>query len=48
MFDTLAKANAQCCIPILEDCARDKSLVKKYLNRFIGSEIAKPLNGDFL
>lgn len=47
MFDTLAKANAQCCIPILEDCARDKSFVKKYLNRFIGNEIAKPLNGDF-
>lgn len=47
LFQTIDKTNAQCCIPILKDSSKDKSLVKKILNRFNGSEVAKPLDEDY-
>lgn len=40
-------AEAQCCIPITRDCHKKKSKIKYILNRFIGSEVYKPLKGNY-
>lgn len=40
-------AKAQCCIPTTPNCSKEKSSIKKLINRFIGSEVHKPLKGNF-
>ena len=47
MFDTMEKAAAQCCIPILKDSSENPSLLKEYVNRFIGIAAHRRLKDNF-
>lgn len=47
LFDTMQKAKAQCCIPILKDNSLRDSVLKRLINRFIGSVIYKDTKDEF-
>ncbi len=47
LFDTMEKANSECCIPILHDNSLHETKLKAFVNRFIGYVSREKTNDYF-